>query len=214
MCAKRISTFGGGPRESSIKFTIDASQFESLVKVMPDIMNQEFNRGLKNAMSRFMKIFSKQAFGKGKINVRRNARFKRRKGSITIPVASQKFGFVGRMHGTGSLQGKAAVVRNSAPFALSHELGATIRPKKGKFLKIPIKSVAEARRRGVDIPKGQKPKFLLVKKVKIKPRLRFHRTFRLFRNEAVRRLNKSLARAAKRSIDRAARAKSKAKGKK
>ncbi len=212
MCARLKSTLGSGPRSSAIQFDIDDSQFKLLMKSGPKIMNQEFNRGFKSTMSRFMKVFSKQAFGKGRFNVRRSGVFKTRKGGITIPVKARKFGFVGRVHGTKSLQRKAAIVRNSAKFAVAHELGATIRPKRGKFLKIPVKSLAAARRAGVDIPRGKKPKFILVRKVRIKPRLRFIRTFGRFRGEAIRRLNKTLKRAAEGAIRRASRGKKSVRG--
>lgn len=205
MSGRRASVLGGGPRGLSIEFDIDKKQFDLLMKVTPKTMNQEFNRGFKTTMGRFMKIFSKQAFGKGRIDVKRTGAFKKKKGGIAIPVKARKFGFVGRVHGTKSLHNKAAIVNNKAKFAVAHELGATIRPKKGKFLKIPIKSLAEARRAGVDIPRGKKPSFILVKKVRIKPRLRFLRTFGRFRGEAVRRLNKALKRAADGAIRRAKR---------
>lgn len=206
MCAK----------STQITLTIDDSQFKALLKVTPGELNREFNRGFGLTMGAFMRRFDKQAFGKGKIKIRRSGAFKKRKGGIFIPKRSRKFGFTGRVHGRKRLEGKVAEVKNRSPHADAHEYGATIRPKRGRYLIIPVagsnrNSVARARRAGVDIPRGQKPRFIKVRRVKIKARLGFHKTFRRFRPEAIRRFNVSVKRAIAASQRRAKRAKAKGK---
>lgn len=191
----------------TLKIDIDDSQVKALMRQSPKIFNQEFNRGLARTMGAFTRKFAKERLGKGGIQVRRRGRFSQGGGGIFIPLKARKFGFVGNLSGKESLTRKVAVVRNNSPIAKAHEFGAVIQPKKGKFLFIGVKSVAKARRAGVNIPRGKKPKVIRVRRVVIKARLGFLKTFRSFIPEAKRRLNQSLQRAAQSAIKNARRAK-------
>lgn len=191
----------------TLKIDIDDSQVKALMRESPKIFNQEFNRGLSRTMGAFARKFTKERLRKGGIQVRRKGVFSKSGGGISIPVKARKFGFVGRLDGKGSLNRKLAIVKNSSPVARIHEVGGTIHPGPGKkFLFIPVSSVAKARRAGVKIPRGKKPKVIKVKKVVIKPRLGFLKTFRAFIPEAKRRLNASLQRAVESAIRKARRA--------
>ena len=195
MCAERV-----------LKIDIDDSQVKALLNQSPKIFNAEFNRGFSRTMGAFMRKFTKERLGKGGIKSRRRGIFSQ-SGGIFIPTKARKLGFSGRLENKKSLARKVASVRNSSPIAKAHEYGAVIRPKKGRFLFIGVKSVAKARRAGVSIPRGKKPKVLRVRSVTIKPRLGFLKTFRAFIPEAKRRLNESLQRAAKSAVKNARRAK-------
>ena len=190
----------------ALKVVIDDSQVKALMRQSPKIFNQEFNRGFKGTMSAFAKAFVRERLGKGGIRVRRKGSFPQR-GKVTIPVKARKLGFNGGLVGEPSLQRKAAFIRNSNPIAKAHEFGAVITPKKGRYLFIPVTSVAKARRAGVQIPRGKKPKVIRVKKVVIKPRLGFLKTWSAFAPEARRRLNKIVERAVERVIKKARAAK-------
>ena len=191
------------PGRAEVTFKIDDREWQALMSVAPRTVNSEFNRGLGATMGAFMRVFDKQAFGarsQGKIAVRRKGRFSSGRGGVFIPAKSRKFGFKGSVEFRQSIDRKQAVVRNRSPVAISHELGAIIRPKRKKYLTLRIRSVAEARRRGVQIPRGGKPAVIRVKQVRIRPRLRFIATFIAFANEARTRLQHVLNRAAERSI--------------
>lgn len=190
----------------ALKVHIDDSQVKALMRESPKIFNQEFNRSFARIMGAFTRKFAKERLGKGGIRVGRKGVFSNR-GGVKIALKARKLGFTGAFIGKGSLSGKAAVVRNSNPIAKAHEYGAVIRPSKGTHLFIPVRSVAKARRAGVNIPRGQKPKVIRVKKVVIKPKLGFFKTWRAFTPEATKRLGESLKRAAERIIKKARSAK-------
>lgn len=175
-----------------------------MLREAPDIFNREFNRGFRLTMGAFYRRFAAERLRKGGIQVRRRiARGGR--GGIFVPAKARALGFRGRMENTGRLGGKAAIASNRSPVAKAHEFGATIRPKRGKYLFIPVKSAAAARRAGVALKRGQKPKVLRVRRVTIKRRLGFFATWRAFRGEAIQRMGEALKRAAAATIRRAKR---------
>lgn len=191
----------------AFKVDIDDAQVKALLRQAPDVFNREFNRGFSRTMGAFYRKFTSERLKKGGIQVRRKGKTGGG-GGVFVPKKARFFGFTGKLEGKQRLGGKVVIGANRSPVAKAHEFGATIKPKKGQFLFVRIGSAAAARRAGIKIKRGQKPTVIRVRRVVIKPRLGFLKTFRAFTNEATRRLGESLNRAAQAAIRKAQKAKS------
>lgn len=168
----------------------------------PRVFNSEFNRSLGRAGTAFYRKFARERLKKGGVQVRRRVARRGAGGGVSVPVKARALGFRGVVVGREKLHRKAALMRNSNPVALIHEEGGTIRPKRGPYLFVRVRSVA-ALRRSVKVKRGQRPQVIRARRVTIRPKLGFLRTFRAFIPEARKRLADSLRRAAARAIERA-----------
>lgn len=189
----------------TLKIDIDDAEVRAMLREAPEIFNREFNRGFQRTMGAFYRKFASARLRKGGIQVRRGSA-RGGGGGIFVPRKARLIGFTGKLDNPGRLHGKVAIAANRSPVAAAHEFGATIRPKRGKHLFVRVKSAAAARRAGVPVKRGQKPKVIRAKKVVIKPRLGFFATWREFQPEAVKRLGDVLKRAAQATIRKAKRA--------
>lgn len=186
----------------TIVVKINDRQVDELVVKSPKIFNTEFNRGFTQTTTDFFRVFTRARLsGKTGIRVRRKvAKKPGRRGKISIPAKARAFGFSASLRNRKTLDRKQSLMRNSSPVAISHEDGAVIRPKRGKYLFVRVKSVAAARRAGVNVKRGNKPKLLRVRSVTLKPRLKFIATWNAYVATARSRLFKTLQRARDRSI--------------
>lgn len=190
----------------SIEVEILKAEVDRLVKQSPKITNAEMNRGFTGSANEFYRVFTRERLsGKGGIRVRRKVvggALKR--GGVRVPARARAMGFGGFLLKRDILDGKTVVMRNTNPIALAHEQGAVITPKKGKHLFIPVKNLSAARRAGVKIGRGKRPKVIRVDAVRLKQRLKFILTWERFVPKVIDRLGKSLNRAKER-IEAAAR---------
>lgn len=176
-----------------------------MLRIAPKAFNSAFNRGFSSTMGAFTRKFARERLRKGGVQVRRRTSGGGRSAGVFVPRKMKALGFKGVLSGRKKLQRKFAEVRTRNPVAIAHEEGATIRPRRGNFLVIPVRNVSAARRAGVSIPRGSRPAFLRVRQVRLKARLQFLATFRRFQPEAIRRLNQALQRGAESAIRQAKR---------
>ena len=184
----------------SFKMIIDRAEVDRLMAQSPKIVNAEMNKAFVGTANEFYRVFTKERLsGKAGIRVRRKvAGGTKKRGGVRVPARARAMGFGGFLVKRGQLAGKVAIMKNTSKIAIAHELGAVIRPKKGKHLFIKVSNFAAARRGGVQIKRGRKPKVIRVKSVKLKPRLQFIATWNRFVPRAVARLGKGLQEAARR----------------
>lgn len=179
----------------SLTVDIDDSEVRELMEKTPRAFNSEFNRSFKATMGAFNKKFARERLRKGIVQVHRKISGGGRR-QVFMPKKMRAFGFAGRLFQEKRLNGKAASTSNKSKVAKAHEYGDVVTPPPGRrFLTIRVKSTAAARRAGVQVERGQNPRFLRVRSVVIKARLGFFTTWRSFIPEANQRMAKSLTRA-------------------
>lgn len=177
-----------------------------VIRQAPRTFNAEFNRSLPRTLGEFMRSFTRTSLrGKGGIRVRRRVNRVSSRGGPVIPAAARAIGFRGVLRRRGQLQGKEAAVRTTSPLAIIFEKGGVIRPRRGRFLTIQVDNVSAARRAGVRIRRGRRPRFIRVRSVRIRPRLRFFAQWRAFVPRARSRLFDSFKRARDRTQEQARR---------
>jgi hypothetical protein len=190
---------------AEFRVEINDREVKRLMRDAPRVFNAEFNRSFARAAGAFYKKFAKERLKKGGIQVRRRLAKKASGGGVSVPAKARALGFRGALLGRGELHRKAALMSNSNPVAVIHETGGTIRPRRGNFLFVRVKSVAALRRAGVKVKRGARPKVIKVRQVTIKPRLGFFSTWRAFLPELRQRLATSLKAASDRAVARAKR---------
>jgi hypothetical protein len=177
--------------------SIDDREARRLLLVTPKAFNSEFNTGMAAIGGAFYRKFGRERIGKTGIRSRRRlaTKGKSKRSDVSVPNKVRALGFTGRINGKAQLAGKSLVMYSGSPVTYAHEFGATITPRRKRFLAVKVTNVSAARRAGVQIARGAKPKVLRVRKVVIKARLGFYRTWASFRAEANDRLHKIVARA-------------------
>jgi hypothetical protein len=168
-----------------IEVTIKDAPIRRRLRNVPKFVNTSMNRALASVGGKFSGAFSRQAFGAGKINIQAGgAKKKKAKGGISIPVKMRNAGFKGELRRRDRLDGKRSSIRTSSPLMSSFEFGATITPRRGRFLYIPVKTAKEKRaavRSGAATQKQKTPFVLAVRRVVIRRRLGFFSTWRAMR---------------------------------
>lgn len=167
----------------------------------PRVLNSEFNRSFSRLGGAFYRRFARERLRRGGIQVRRKIA-RGGTGGISIPARARALGFRGFLLGRENLNGKAALLRNTNPVAYAHEVGATITPRRGKYLFLRVKNLSAARKAGVRIRRGEKPAVIRVRRVRIEARLGFFATWRAFLPEARIRVFRSLQEGVRRAVER------------
>lgn len=185
--------------------TFKDREFRGLAKQFPRKTFKEIKRTMKFLKSDFEGKFQNK-------RLRGRPGLKKRSGSLARSLDGRVVGDSLRDLGFFMQIGGA-----TAPYARIHEEGGTIRPKKGRFLTIPLRAamvrtgiargtarsfantfVARSRRGALLIfqktGKSIKPLFALVKSVTIPPRLKFVATWTKQRTFQIRKLNDALGR--------------------
>lgn len=173
-------------------------EMRELLEQGPKIANRELNTAFAVAGGLFFRAFLPQLTGAG-VKVRRRARKRGAGGGgprVAVPAKARAAGFKGEVQGVKVLQGKALSLRTRNPVMVAHEFGAVIRPKRGRGLKLPVRTRAEAARTAQ--PGRKLPFFVLVRQVRIKPKLGFHATWERVQSQILARLDKAAARIAER----------------
>lgn len=184
-----------------MRVDIYRDEVDELLNQSPRIFNAEFNTEFRQSGTAFMRSFTRARLtGKGGLRVRRRVTKRPRgRGGVSIPAKARALGFSASLSGRDNMDGKRLRIRNSNPVTIAHEEGAIITPKKGDFLYVRVSNRAKARRAGVNIRRGQKPSVIRVRKVVIKPRLKFMAHFRGFVSTIVGRMGRRLKRAGERA---------------
>lgn len=190
------------------KSDVNSQRLERFLSRVPDFYNSELNRAFSSTIGAFTRKFTKERLSGGAgITVRRRIRRRKKTGEKAaprsrknpgqpfVPVKARAAGFKASLSGLDSIAKKRGEFRTSNPVMLAHELGATIRPKRGRYLTISInkKRLKKDRRfkRGTIVAR--------VRQVRLKPRLGFDKTWRSFLPEAQQRLAKARDRATQRA---------------
>jgi hypothetical protein len=187
--------------------TIEAAfirdEIDALIDEAPKTFNAEMNREFARTGTDFFRQFQRERLsGKSGIQVRRRVRSRSPgRGGVAVPAKARAMGFNGILRVREKLDGKELLLRNSNPIAIAHEEGATIRPKKGQYLFVRIRNLAAARRAGVQIRRGRKPRVIRIRQVKLRPRLGFIASWTAYVRTAIQRLGQALERGSNRAIE-------------
>lgn len=145
--------------------------------VAPKFINREMNAGLQQVSKAFYTEFGqKYLSGRPGVEIHRGERTKG-KGSRSrfVTRRARAAGFYGVIYRSKQMHGKTLAMGTRSVAMITHEYGARITPKKGKYLYVKVRTPA-----GAAAARAKVGSTILVRKVHVPKRLRFRASWRMF----------------------------------